>query len=147
MYSSVHGVTGGLIMAVSPNPIVGGITAFISHFIWDYVGESSIGDTKKSSLIEGTLLALYLAGAFITGEFLLLTIGWVMANLPDLIDKPNSWFRGKDSWFSCHNGKGLFSYKGKKLGYPVKIRITKEQTLIANIGFTVIWFLSCIILR
>jgi hypothetical protein len=144
MYSSFHGAIGGAIMIAMPNPL-GAVVAFASHFVVDYIGESSIGNTNRSVIIEGLLFAAYLLGAYWGGVFLLGAIGWVMANLPDLIDKPNRWFRGKKEWFSCHNGVGLFQYKGFKLGYPVKLKISKEQTLICNFFATIVWLLICIV--
>lgn len=145
MYSSVHGVTGAIIMIAAPNPIIGAGAAFISHFLWDYVGESSIGDTKKSATIEGALLLAFLIGAYAADVLLLATLGWVFGNLPDLIDKPRRIIFGKKEWFSCHNGAGLFQYKGRKLGYPVLVRITSEQTLLYNTFATILWLLYCLL--
>lgn len=144
MYTSFHSVIGGTIMLVSPDPVVGAGLAFISHFLVDYIGESSIGDTKRSSIIEGTLLISYLLGAYLGGVIWLGIIGWVMGNLPDLIDKPNRWFRGKKEWFSCHNGEGLFQYKGWKLGYPVMLKISKEDTLLYNFFAAIVWLIICL---
>jgi hypothetical protein len=144
MYSSVHGTTGAAIMIIAPNPI-GAAAAFVSHFIWDYVGESSIGNTKKSSIIEGSLLLIFLIASALSGNFWLALIGWIMGNLPDLIDKPMNWFLGKKQWFSCHNGVGLFQYKGRKLGWPIKYKLTKNQTLAFNIGSTLLWVVWCFI--
>ena len=144
MYSSVHGTTGAAIMVIAPNPI-GAAAAFVSHFIWDYIGERSIGNTLKSSIIEGSLLLIFLIASALSGNFWLALTGWIMANLPDLIDKPMKWFFGKKSWFSCHNGPGLFQYKGCKLGWPVKYKLTKNQTLAFNIGSTLLWVLWCFI--
>jgi len=146
MYSSVHGVTGALIMAASPDPILGAGLAFISHFVWDYVGESGIGSVKKSAAIEGALLLAFIIGAFFTEAPWLYLLAWAMGNLPDLIDKPLAMLLGRKQWFSCHNGKGLFQWKGKKLGYPVKIPITVEQTLLFNLFSTIIWLLAVSIL-
>ena len=142
MYSSFHGAIGGAIMVAMPNPL-GAAVAFVSHFAVDYIGESSMG--KRWMVIEGLLFIAYLLAAYCGGVFTLGLIGWLMANLPDLIDKPNRLFRGKQEWFSCHNGKGLFQYKGNKLGYPVIWRISKKHTLFANCIATVIWILLCMI--
>ena len=142
MYSSTHGTTGAAIMIIAPNPI-GAITAFLSHFIWDYVGEASIGNRKKTIVIEGSLLLAFLIASALSGNFWLAAIGWIMSNLPDLIDKPMNWFLGKKQWFSCHNGIGLFQYKGRKLGWPVKYKLTKKQTLGFNIGSTLLWVMWC----
>jgi len=128
-------------MMACPNPIVGAGLAFVSHFLWDYVGEASIGNTKQSSLIEGSLLLAFLCSLGALGSPLVAFLGWVIGNLPDLIDKPLDWIFKRKQWFSCHNGKGLFQYKGWKLGYPVKFKLTKEQTLWANIGSTILWLL------
>ena len=147
MYSSFHAVVGGFIMAASPNPVVGASLAFASHFVVDYLGESSVGDTKTSSIIEGLLLLIYMIGAWATGAFWVYILAWAMSNLPDLIDKPRRWFLGKEEWFSCHNGKGLFQHKGFKLGYPVRVRFTKDETLALNVTATLIWFMACTILR
>lgn len=150
MYSSVHGVVGATIMLSAPNPIVGGVGAFLSHFVLDYIGESSIGDTKKSTAIESTLLLAFTIGALCIPSSWLAFIGWGLANAPDLIDKPNRWFRGKAEWFSCHNGRGLFqyTYKGRvyKLGYPTIVKATKEQTLLLNTYVTIAWLVVCLIL-
>lgn len=134
-------------MAASPDPVTGAGLAFLSHFALDYIGESSIGDVRTSSIVEGSLLLTYLVASYATGAFWLCTLGWVMANLPDLIDKPRRWFLGKEEWFSCHNGKGLFQYKGKKFGYPVLFRINADITLGVNVALTLLWFSACLILR
>ena len=138
-------------MIAAPNPIIGAGAAFISHFLWDYVGESSIGDTKKSSIIEGSLLIAFLFGAGVSGLMFPAVIGWIMGNLPDLIDKPNRWFRGKKEWFSCHNGRGFLMLRlGEKtyrLGYPVAVRITKDQTILFNTFATIFWLLVCVIMK
>lgn len=145
MYSSVHGVTGAIIMVAAPSPIIGIPLAFVSHFLLDYIGESSIGDKKQSSTIEGSLLLAFIIASLYSNFAWLALIGWVVGNLPDLIDKPNNWFRGKKQWFSCHDGKGLFQYKGKKLGYPVMVGISREQTLIVNMASVLLWCLIVII--
>lgn len=142
MYSSFHGAVGGAIMIAMPNPL-GAAVAFASHFVVDYIGESSIGNTKRWAVIEGSLFIAYLLAAYFGGVFTLGIVGWVMANLPDLIDKPNRLFRGKKEWFSCHNGVGLFQYKGFKLGFPVKISVSKENTLVLNFFATIVWMLIC----
>lgn len=148
MYSSFHAAVGGAIMIASPNPLGAGL-AFVSHFLVDYIGESSIGDTKRSSMIEGALLIAYFLGAYLGDVLLLGLIGWVMGNLPDLIDKPNQWLRGKKQWFSCHDGDGLFKFKlgtkYYKLGYPVQWRITKEDTILYNCLATIAWLLICML--
>lgn len=137
-------------MNVASNPI-GAAAAFISHFVWDYVGEKSIGSTKQSATIEGALLLVFLVGALLAGNFWLSLLGWVLGNLPDLIDKPLDWWYDKKQWFSCHNGEGLFKIRVKgntyKLGYPVKIALTKVQTLWFNIGSTIVWLLFCIAVK
>ena len=129
-------------MIAMPNPL-GAAVAFVSHFVVDYIGESSIGNTKRWATIEGSLFIAYLLAAYFGGVFTLGIVGWVMANLPDLIDKPNRLFRGKKEWFSCHNGVGLFQYKGVKLGFPVKISVSKENTLVLNFFATIVWMLIC----
>ena len=129
-------------MIAMPNPL-GAAVAFASHFVVDYIGESSIGNTKRWATIEGSLFIAYLLAAYFGGVFTLGIVGWLMANLPDLIDKPNRLFRGKKEWFSCHNGVGLFQYKGVKLGFPVKISVSKENTLVFNFFATIVWMLIC----
>lgn len=136
MYSSAHAIAGAIIVAVSPDPITGLVGAFASHFLLDYIGEASIGNTKESALIEGALLLVFLIACLLTSSPWLYLAAWVSSNLPDLIDKPRRWIFGLPEWFSCHNGKGLFSYKGRKLGYPTVVQLTKEQTLCVNVGST-----------
>lgn len=141
MYSSFHGVVGAIIVAASPDPITGLALAFVSHFFIDYIGESSIGTLKEAAIIEGGLLLVYLLACYLTSNPWLYIAAWVASNLPDLIDKPNRIIRGKKEWFSCHNGEGFFNYKGRKLGYPTLVQLTKEQTLTINIGSTLYFLL------
>ena len=70
---------------------------------------------------------------------------WILSNLPDLIDKPLRWFFGLPEWFSCHNGKGLFQWRGRKLGYPVKAKLSRDATLAANVGGTLLLALYLIL--
>jgi len=141
MYSSAHGVIGAMAVTVVPDPVAGLAVAFFSHFVLDYIGEASIGNTKQSALIEGALLLVYLIGAALSPSPWLYIAAWIAANLPDLIDKPMRWIFGRKEWFSCHNGKGLFQYKGRKLGYPVLYNLNYTTTLLCNIGGTVVFFL------
>ena len=133
-------------MAVSPDPITGAGLAFVSHFFLDYIGESSIGTVRESASIEGALLGFFVSASLLTATPWLFMLGWVMGNLPDLIDKPCRWFLGRPEWFSCHNGRGLFQYKGRKLGYPTLISLTKEQTIMINCGSVVLWMLIALFL-
>lgn len=141
MYSSFHGVVGAIIVAASPDPITGLALAFVSHFFIDYIGESSIGTLKEAAIIEGGLFLVYLLACYLTSNPWLYIAAWVASNLPDLIDKPNRIIRGKKEWFSCHNGEGFFNYKGRKLGYPTLVQLTKYQTLTINIGSTLYFLL------
>lgn len=142
MWLSVHGPTGAAITLAIGDPVVGGLGAFISHFLWDYVGESSLKDRFTAGIIEASCFGLFLVGAMLSGSFWLASFGYIMGCLPDLIDKPRKIIWGKESWFSCHNGPGLFSYKGYKLGYPVKIKLDDLQTLLVNYGITLLWLLG-----
>ena len=141
MYSSVHAATGAIIVAASPDPITGLALAFVSHFILDYIGESSIGTIKETAIIEGVLLLIYILACCITSTPWLYIAAWVASNLPDLIDKPNRILRGKKEWFSCHNGEGFFNYKGRKLGYPTVVQLTKDETLSINVASTLYFLL------
>jgi len=150
MYSHVHGVAGAVVYTASyalfnafELPIaghaVGAFTAYITHFLLDYLGETGYGDNKISSLIEFPHLITFGTLGFISGYFWLYFLGWVFGNLPDLIDKPLrlTGIRPQE-WHSCHNGPGLFQWKGNKLGYPVKIKLDRDQTIVAGIMATMV---------
>ena len=138
MYSSAHAAAGAAIYLMAPHPALGMGGAFLSHFLLDYLGESAQGDTKQSAALELSLLALYMVSAVHAGLALELGAVWILSNLPDLIDKPLRWFFHRPEWFSCHNGKGLFQYKGRKLGYPVRVRLSRDQTLLVNVSSTIL---------
>jgi hypothetical protein len=147
MYSSAHAAAGAAIYLMAPSPALGMAGAFLSHFLLDYLGESAQGDTKQSAALELSLLALYMVSALHADRALELGAVWVLSNLPDLIDKPLRWFFKRPEWFSCHNGKGLFQYKGYKLGYPVRVRLTRDQTLSVNVGATLALSIYLILAR
>lgn len=137
MYSSFHGAVGAAIVLATPDPVVGLGLAFVSHFVMDYLGEKGYKTLTESIVMESCLLAIYASAASL-GNFWLLMGAWVMANLPDLIDKPLRIIGGRKEWFSCHNGKGLFQAFGYKLGYPVAVRLTYNQTVFANVASTIL---------
>lgn len=139
MWFSVHGTTGAAITLATGDYILGGSVAFISHFVWDYVGESGLKDQFHATVIEATAFAMFLVGAYLFGNFWLASFGYIMGCMPDLIDKPRRIIFGKKEWFSCHNGPGLFQYKGKKLGYPVKYPLNDEQTALLNYAVSILW--------
>jgi hypothetical protein len=142
-WSSTHGAIGGAIVLITPDPVLGLGLAFVSHFVMDYIGETGYKDLKEAAFIEACLLGIYIASATL-GDFWLLMGGWVMANLPDLIDKPRRLIWKKKEWFSCHDGVGLFQWFGIKLGYPVLVRLTYWQTMLWNVGTTVLFMLTMI---
>jgi len=150
MYSHVHGVVGAVTYTAAVTvgnaigaPILGHAVGFflgyVSHFLMDYLGEHGYGDNKISSLIEFPHLITFGTLGFLSGHFWLYFIGWVAGNLPDLIDKPLR-LTGlvPQEWHSCHNGPGLFQWKGKKLGYPVRWRLTRDETIVAGILATML---------
>ena len=139
MWFSVHGTTGAAITLATGDYILGGSVAFVSHFVWDYVGESGLKDQFHATIIEATAFAMFLVGAYLFGNFWLASFGYIMGCMPDLIDKPRRLIFGKKEWFSCHNGEGLFQYKGKKLGYPVLVRLDDVQTAVLNYGVSILW--------
>jgi hypothetical protein len=139
MWFSVHGTTGAAITLATGDYILGGSVAFVSHFVWDYVGESGLKDQFHATIIEATAFAMFLVGAYLFGNFWLASFGYVMGCMPDLIDKPRRLIFGKKEWLSCHNGEGLFQYKGKKLGYPVLVRLDDVQTAVLNYGVSILW--------
>ena len=61
-------------MIAMPNPL-GAAVAFASHFVVDYIGESSIGNTKRWAVIEGSLFIAYLLAAYWSGVFALGIVG------------------------------------------------------------------------
>jgi hypothetical protein len=139
MWFSVHGTTGAAITLATGDYILGGSVAFVSHFVWDYLGESGLKDKFHATIIEATAFAMFLVGAYLFGNFWLASFGYIMGCLPDLIDKPRRLIFGKKEWFSCHNGPGLFQYKGKKLGYPVRYSLNDVQTALLNYGVSILW--------
>jgi len=140
MWSSSHAAVGGTIVLATPNPVVGLGLAFVSHFVLDYIGETGYKDLREAAFFEINLLTIYIVSASL-GDFWWLMGGWVMANLPDLIDKPRRLIWKKKEWFSCHNGVGLFQWFGIKLGYPVLVRLNYHQTVTLNIGSTLLFML------
>ena len=138
MYSHVHGVAGAIIMVTCPDKVVGAVLAYTSHMVLDYLGETGYGDNTITGKIEFTHLATFGVLGFISGHFWLYFFGWLFGNLPDLIDKPLRIFFGKKEWHSCHNGPGLFQWKGKKLGYPVKIKFDRDDTIVLGILATLV---------
>ena len=145
MWFSVHGTTGAAITLATGDYVLGGLVAFVSHFVWDYVGESGLKDRFHALTIEATCFAMFLVGAYLFGNFWLASFGYVMGCMPDLIDKPRRLIFGKKEWFSCHNGVGLFQYKGKKLGYPVKYPLDDLQTALLNYGVSILWLGAAIV--
>ena len=139
MWFSVHGTTGAAITLATGDYVLGGSVAFVSHFVWDYVGESGLKDKFHATIIEATAFAMFLVGAYLFGNFWLASFGYIMGCMPDLIDKPRRLIFGKKEWFSCHNGPGLFQWKGKKLGYPVLVRLDDVQTALLNYGVSILW--------
>lgn len=145
MWFSVHGTTGAAITLATGDYILGGSIAFVSHFVWDYIGESGLKDKFHAASIEATCFAMFLVGAYLTGQFWLASFGYIMGCMPDLIDKPRDLIFGKKQWFSCHNGPGLFQWKGKKLGYPVKYSLDDLQTALLNYVVSILWLGSAIL--
>ena len=62
MWFSVHGTTGAAITLATGDYILGGSVAFVSHFVWDYVGESGLKDRFHAVIIEATCFAMFLVG-------------------------------------------------------------------------------------
>ena len=145
MYTSFHNVIGGAIMIVSPNPVAGAIGAFVSHFVFDYIGEAGYGSNKRTAVFEIPMLIVFALSAFLFDNFWLIMIGGFLANLPDVIDKPRKIFLGKESWFSCHNGEGLFKYKSFKLGYPILVKLNVKQTELINILSIAVFFVASLL--
>lgn len=141
MYTSFHSVVGGTIMLVAPDPVSGAIGAFLSHFLMDYIGEAGYGSEERTAAFEIPLLMVYAISALLLDSFWLLMLAMVMSNLPDIIDKPRRIIFGKPEWFSCHNGKGLFSIGNFKLGYPILVRLDREQTEVINVSSIIAFFL------
>jgi hypothetical protein len=149
MYSHVHGVVGAVAYTSSVavgsalgstflGHVVGASLAYVSHFLMDYLGEHGYGDNKVSAMIEVPHLVTFGVLGFISGHFWLYFLGWLFGNLPDLIDKPLRLIGKKPEWHSCHNGKGLIQWKGKKLGYPVRWRLTRDETIVIGIAATMV---------
>ena len=142
MYTNAHGSTGAIIYSACPNKIVGGFLAFISHFILDHLGEKGYGSQKLSMIIEGAFLTIFLTVACLSTDFSGFAIGWMLGNLPDIIDKGFFTNMNATQYFSCHGhpgwliGKikvGIFSIGNWKLGFPTKVQFTKKQTIVSGI--------------
>ena len=145
MYTSFHAATGGAIAYATGDPVIGSLGAFLSHFLFDYIGEAGYGSLKRTIAIEIPLwIVLGLSAYMLDGGGLFL-LGAFMGNLPDFIDKPRRIIFGKKEWFSCHNGSGLFSCGSWKFGYPVFIPLTKQETLWANVASVAAIFIASLI--
>ena len=145
MRATTHGVVGGMIMVSSPNIIIGAAGAFLSHFLLDYLDESSqTGDKYQDSAIDFSLFFFYVMFALHSPFALLALLGWYMGNLPDIIDKPRRWFFGKEEWFSCHGGKGLFQFRGHKLGHKNIYRLNGIKTFALDLLLTFLFCISCL---
>jgi len=144
MWSSSHAAVGGALMIAIPDPVVGGLLAFSSHFVLDYIGETGYNSKLEAFAVESAMIVVYAMGALMTGMPWLLAWAWIASNLPDLIDKPLDLIFGKKQWFSCHNGKGLLSINKWKFGYPVVFRLTKTQTILSNIVLTFLFLFICL---
>lgn len=145
MYTNTHGCTGAIIYAACPNKFIGAGLAFLSHYLLDYIGETGYGGKKIEYLIEGTFLAIFILLAFLSQDPMSYFIGWGMGNGPDLIDKRLLLNRNAKQYLSCHRfegwkiGKyriGIFSFNDWKLGSPVKIQFSRNQTIAAGIFAT-----------
>lgn len=147
MRSATHGAVGGMIMLSSPNIIVGACGAFLSHFLIDYLEETTF---KDYAFIDATLLGFFIIGAALGKVAFLGLLGWFFALLPDLIDKPRMWILGKDSWFSCHGGDGLIKIRGYRLGHKWKgnrklYKFSLSQTLVIDSVLTLLFCLSALL--
>jgi hypothetical protein len=150
MYSHVHGVVGAITYtttyAITGSHVISGLTAFISHFLMDYLGESGYGSDRFFLQLELSHLVAFGVLGFMSGYFWLYFLGWFWGNLPDLIDKRLFLFyKGQKQYFSCHNhpgwkvGKhriGIFSFNDWKLGVPVKIKFDKDETVALGVMAT-----------
>lgn len=154
MYSNVHGVSGAIIYSSCPNKIIGGILAFLSHFLLDYIGESGYGSKKIEFLIEGVFLLIFLIIAIFSKDTSGYFIGWILGNFPDLIDKRLFLNRNCKQYFSCHgfdgwkigkNKFGIFSFNDWKLGLPIKIKLNKKETFKIGVLFTVLFIVLFIV--
>ena len=97
MHANTHGAVGVTILTVTylivkndkKAILIGGLLAFSSHYILDFIGESGYKSIKEMVLIE---FGIYLYGIILMSslgkKYLLFTIfGHFMANLMDYIDK------------------------------------------------------------
>ena len=122
------------------------VAAFISHSPVDYIGETRYKSIKESAIFEGAMLAAYGIASLISSVSVwVLIAAWISANLPDIIDNYRMLVLKKPKWFACHNGVGLFQYKGFKLGYPVRIKLSYKQTVVLNILATIAYCLYVIL--
>lgn len=139
MWSAVHGPVGAAIFIAAPNPAVGAVGAFVSHFLLDYIQEGSpFKNRVKDSALEFIFLGIFMAAAYRAEIFWPAMAGWVFGMLPDLIDKPLTWFFGRKSYFSCHNGLGFLRIGAWRFGYPTIVTLTGGQTAFLHVA--VCWF-------
>lgn len=129
-------------MVLAPNPVVGAVGAFVSHFLLDYINEGSpFKNRVKDSALEVFFLFMFALTAYKADMLLLAMAGWVFGILPDLIDKPLTWWLGRKSYFSCHNGLGFLRIGAWKFGYPTIVQLTGGQTLFLHLVVCWSWII------
>lgn len=87
MNATPHTLAGVISIASFPDNLpLGCLVATCSHFLLDYINESGLTfiDRIIYDVIPSVLLILY---AIFTGNLLLLLLGNIFGNLPDIIDK------------------------------------------------------------
>ena len=97
MHANTHGAIGIAIVTATylgtksekKTFIVGGILAFASHYVLDFIGEAGYKSVQQMLLIEfGIYLFAIIIMSFLGKKYLFFTIfGHFMANLMDYIDK------------------------------------------------------------
>jgi len=148
MYPTTHGHTGVIITTASVMTCgvlvglpLGLALSFVSHFLWDYVGEYAYKNWIKQQAYSVLIFILCLGFLYTKGEYLFVVtyvFGYLAGNSPDIIDK-KIWIkpaRPLKKRFSCHNGDSFLSIGKWKLGI-MKYPITKTQNRIIQLIFTV----------
>jgi len=107
----MHTIVGISLVKIIPNPFIGILSAFLSHFILDLYPECNLNDCKsKTTIALFGIVELFLFGLIITEAInnlsIVIVAGAISANIPDIWDAVNV-KRGKKRFWCCHP-KGWF---------------------------------------
>jgi hypothetical protein len=104
-YTPLHSAVGMSIVRIIPIPWVSLPVAFISHFILDLIPEAPFQQQYKieSKMIPFVQMMLmgFVFGYLVVNLSVITVLGFICANLPDMIDAVFT-MRRKREFFCCH---------------------------------------------